>query len=198
MSRRMKLNTKDIAKKVSKSKKFNRASEQNARRKFEIEIKKLLADFDTDPVTQELRNKASASNISGTLMGLNTNLFHYIGFYASDNPEEELRNYLRSSIILSKKGTVNVVGRKPRVEYRVTIPSNEAIKSVTKMPWSSKSWAFGVETGIDGFNYFLNLKSRKSRSGKGVQSKFVIREGGFRPRAYITTMLQRFISRFGK
>ena len=40
MSRRAKLNTKDIAKKVSRSKKFNRASEQNARRKFEIEIKK--------------------------------------------------------------------------------------------------------------------------------------------------------------
>ena len=71
MSRRVKLNTKDIAKKVSRSKKFNRASEQNARRKFEIEIKRLLADFDTDPVTQELRNKASAANISGTLMGLN-------------------------------------------------------------------------------------------------------------------------------
>lgn len=194
---RARIDKRAIVKKVARSKKFTRATENNARRKFDIELRKLLNDFDNDPVTREIKYK-NGRNISGTLSGINANLFNYIGFYASDNPEEELRSLLETSIILSKRGTVKVVGRKPRIEYKVTIPTKAQVQSVTRMPWSSKSWAYGIETGIDGFNYFLNIKARASRSGKGIQSKYVMREGGFRPQSYITGMLQRFMSQFNK
>ncbi len=189
------VNQRSLRKKIPRSKKFIRQTERNAKRKFDLELNRMIQDFNDHPITQELENP-NGSNISGTLGSLNTNLFNFIGFFANDDPVQALRRALESSTTLSKKRTVKTVGRKVRVEYKVSMPSQILLKSVSKMPWSSKSWAFGVETGISGFNYFLNLKKRSSRSGKGIQSKFVVREGGFRPTEYITGILRRFVTRF--
>ena len=169
---RAKINLASINKKVSNSKKFLRASDQNAQKKFDLELKRMLEDFNQNPITVELENP-SLGNVSDTLGALNVNLFNFIGFYAGDNPVSDLRNLLLQTTTLSKQKSVKLIGRKPRIEYRVNTPNSTAIKSVTKMPWSSKSWAFAVETGgISGFNYFLNVKSRSSRSGKGIQANF--------------------------
>ena len=164
-----------------------------------------LADFDRHPVTRELKQGASGSNISGTLGGIG-NLFSFIGFYSSDKPTDLVREVL--------KNYLNIVGTQRKVrgrlgvqsfKYALTFPSLSAFSSAAKMPWEDgNSWVKGVETGISGFSNYMYLTrgegklTERSRSGTGLQSNTTLNAGIFKPTKYITEILDKYRERLAQ
>ena len=63
---------------------------------FEKIKQQILNEFDNHPVTREINDGISASNISGTLDGI-TNLYSFIGFNEGDNPTKAIRDMLEKS-----------------------------------------------------------------------------------------------------
>ena len=74
----------------------------------------------------------------------------------------------------------------------VIYPSADDIFRVTPLPWAEgRSWAKGIESGISGLGYYLNLKE-KGRSGAGVQSEESVAGGAFKNTQYISAMINNF------
>lgn len=153
---------------------------------------RLLKDFDQHPVTIEIRAGPSDTvNISNTLGGYG-NLFAYIGFDENSDPIEPLRNLLIDSTILGK-GSFRSGGW----NFRISLPSREAIDNVTPMPWEhGNSWVEGVEHGMSNLSYFLNKQAAKSRSGYGIQVPDEVNQSlSFERVSYITEILANFRNR---
>jgi hypothetical protein len=162
-----------------------------------------LKEFDSHPVTKELTLGPNAPNLSNTLNGVG-NLFSFIGFYKSDNPVGPVRDILKSSLTLmgrqkKRKGAKGV----KFFSYEVSFPSLTSFDLVSRMPWESgNSWVIGIERGISGFSHYMYLKygaskemAKKSRSGKGLQSRKTLNVGIFKPTPYITNILNSYRKR---
>ena len=161
-----------------------------------------MQEFDRHPITRELQQGPSSTNVSGTLGG-NGNLFSFIGFYSSTDPIGPVREILKSNL--------NLVSRQKRIQgskgvqafrYALSMPTLDSFDLVARMPWESgNSWVVGIERGISGFSnymYFTKGEGRfaaRSRSGKAVQSKKEINAGTFRPTKYITEILDNYRKR---
>lgn len=158
-------------------------------KEFEKAKAKLLRDFETHAVTQELDGRNSSSNISQTLDG-EGNLYSFIGF-AGEDALASLRELLNDIKIISKR-----VDRNNLVfTIKIAVPDGEAIAAATPMPWApGLSWAEGIEKGISGLGNFLNKKTSKSRSGQGIQIDFSVRGGTFSTTSYMTKILEDFVS----
>jgi len=59
---------------------------------------------------------------------------------------------------------------------------------VSKMPWEPGSWVTGIERGISGLGYYVNMRGR-GRSGGGSQSQKKLTTGNFRTTKYLPGML---------
>ena len=70
-----------------------RSLKSNIEKKFKRIQQKFLKAFDEHPVTVELMNGPTSSNISRTLDGVG-NLYSYIGFSAGTDPIRPLRKIL--------------------------------------------------------------------------------------------------------
>jgi len=153
----------------------------------------LLKNFDEHPITEELKEGPSGSNISGTLGGYG-NLFAFLGFFDTQQPTEELELLLRN--ITLRKST-----RKGNTVYfTASVPSQNTIESVTQLNWGEgKSWVYAVETGeFDGeadLNHFIYKSFENGRSQQGVQVEGIYREENFMPRPYLTQILNNFRDR---
>ena len=64
------------------------------RGQFEILHKQMMQDFETHPVTRELKSGPGSSNISGSLP--RGNLFGFIGFESGDDPTATTGNGVRN------------------------------------------------------------------------------------------------------
>ena len=160
-----KINKASIRKKVINSAAFKKAADWHAKRRFNKEKRKLLEEFSSHPVTQEIEEGTGAKNLSGTL-GDYGNLFTFIGFPQGANPTDLVKSFLISAIKMKRR--VPSKGSST-VNYDITVPSLNEFK-VAKMPWEGGSnWVQSVETGISGFNYFMSKASNVSRSGEGIQ-----------------------------
>ena len=151
----------------------------------------MLAEFESHPVTKEIRGGPDAHNISGTLGGIG-NLFSFIGFHDSDRPIAPVASILESSTRLNSVKKVGNDG----LAFIVTIdlPSKEEITQASPIPWATaRSWVIGIEQGLSGFGQFL-VKPGKGRSTGGLQVEGVIRSGGFKNRKYISAILQHLNS----
>ena len=77
----------------------NRRLREIARKKAEVRFKKakqqMVENFESHPVTQEIRSGPDAGNASSTLGGYG-NLYSYIGFAGSD-PTSIVSNYLKKN-----------------------------------------------------------------------------------------------------
>jgi hypothetical protein len=150
---------------------FKPAAEQRIRNALVKETNKLLGDFESHPVTQEIEGGPDAGNKSGTLGGYG-NLFSFIGFEAGSDPVSPIRSLLARSIkIKSFRKKRNVLG----FVLKFTVPTIEEINSVSPMPWSTESWAEAVERGMSGLGQYLYSDSKSynvSRSGPAVQLDF--------------------------
>ena len=146
-----------------------------ATREFEKIKAKMMEEFETHPVTIEIRSGPDSDNTSGTLGGYG-NLFSFIGFPSGDNPMEQVRQMLESTqlkyINISRHGVVSMI---------TTEPSRDQLFEATKMSdfrnalEGGRSWLDGIETGLSGLGSFLfreeGLNTTESRSGTGLQLK---------------------------
>lgn len=158
------INMSSVNRKVAQAQRLKNRMDKEAQDKFNQAKVKLLQDFDSHPVTQEIKEGPTGSNLSKTLGGYG-NLFSFIGFNEGQDPTTIVREFLSSFIKLKKtstKGSLNV-------NYSVTMPTMKDF-GFAVMPWEGgKSWVEGVEIGISGFNYYMSKASAVSRAGVGIQ-----------------------------
>ena len=106
---------------------LQRQAPKELRRDFEKEIKdkfkkiknELIKEFLSDPVTIEILQGASGSNISGTLGGV-SNLFAFIGFDSGEQPISPILQSLENIQITYNK---EIRKRGIGVEFDVSMPT---------------------------------------------------------------------------
>jgi len=174
---------------------FKPAAQLRIERALQKEAQKLITDFESHPVTQEIEGGPNAGNQSNTLGGYG-NLFSFIGFDKESDPISPIRSLLARSItIKSFRKKRNILGFK----LVFTVPTAEEINEVSPMPWSTESWTEAVERGISGLSQYLysSEKSYKtSRSGPAVQLDFDMAGRGrssSSPTDYISGILSRML-----
>ena len=157
--------------------------------KIQDKQKNLLKDFDTHPVTAEIKAGPNASNSSG-LTGGYGNLFSFIGFDSNSNPTAAIREILDRKIVYKVKA-LNVSGK---FEISITVPSLEEIFSVSPIPWADGlSWVQGIEKGISNIGSYVysNKELVGSRSGSGLQVKKGV-GNQFKTTPYISKIIKDF------
>lgn len=177
----------EIMKSLQKDKTYQKEVVLQISQQFEKIKQDMLNEFDNHPVTREINDGISASNISGTLDGI-TNLYSFIGFNEGDNPTKVIRDLLEKStykIITNTNGISSIAS--------FEIPTSQEIFAITPMPWATgRSWARGIETGISGIGYYLKVE-KNSRSGLGIQNKKQVRSNiRFKNIAYISALINKF------
>lgn len=176
-----------IMKSLQKDKTYQKEVVLQISQEFEKIKQQILNEFDNHPVTKEINDGISASNISGTLDGI-TNLYSFIGFNEGDNPTKAIRDMLEKStykIITNTNGISSIAS--------FEIPTSQEIFAITPMPWATgRSWARGIETGISGIGYYLKVE-KNSRSGLGIQNKRQVRSNiRFKNIPYISALINKF------
>jgi len=152
------------------------------------EIKKqLIRKFDSHPVTKEIESGADSNNSSG-LLGGTGNLFSFIGFNAGQRPVEAIKRVLNGIRFKNLKRRVKIKGNHFSMDARVEWINMSDIENVSKMPWEPGSWVTGIERGISGLGYYVNMRGR-GRSGGGSQSQKKLTTGNFRTTKYLPGML---------
>ena len=166
--------------------------EKQFRAAFQKVKNEMIAEFLNHPVTIEIKEGIGAKNLSGTLDGV-TNLFSFIGFDRSSNPTDQIEDMLyRTSFKFDRYTSKEII-------YSVYIPDAKEIFAVTPIPWATgRSWAKGIETGISGLGYYLNVDRDNSRSGLGIQSPRKVRKKGvkFNNISYISALIKKYKKKF--
>lgn len=158
-------------------------------KQFKAIYTKFISDFESHPVTRELRGGSGASNHTGSLS--EGNLFGFIGFNVGTDPISDIENMLRRTDIMIKNRKMGSFGFV--WTYIVTSPSLQDLYSATPMPWASgASWLRELEgRGIPNLGQYMYKRSSSSRSGAGVQNQN--RSGGGRVRvSYVKQLLKEF------
>jgi hypothetical protein len=165
---------------------IGKKAEQSILRAVREAQQKMIQDFESHPVTQEIDSGPEGYNQSGTLGGYG-NLYSFIGFEEGMDPLTVIRRLLKKAL------TIRAIPSNHKsmiMQFEVTLPSKEDLFNATPMPWQSgRSWAEGIERGISGLGNYINRTSFSSRSGEGVQTKNRIRGGQFRNTKYLSAIL---------
>ena len=170
---------------------FRDKVEPRIERKLQAETARLLQQFDSHPVTQEINAGPGSANRSGTLGGYG-NLFTFIGFERGSDPISPIRSLLARSIKI-------VTLRKKRNELalvlKFTVPTEEEIEAVSPLPWASSSWVTAVEKGMSGLGRYLYSRNsgrfQTSRSGQAIETTVEVRgAGSSTPTEYISGLLK--------
>jgi hypothetical protein len=161
------------------------------RGQFEVLHKKMMQDFESHPVTRELKSGSGSSNISGSLP--RGNLFGFIGFENGDDPTAQIEKLLsRTEIILKRRA----MGSNGFIwTYLVTAPSLNELYKASPMPWASGlSWVQEMEgKGIPNLGQYMFKRSSVGRSGAGIQNSKL--SGGGRVKIdYVKSLLNKFES----
>ncbi|NBP00108.1 MAG: hypothetical protein EBU90_08245 [Proteobacteria bacterium] len=181
-----KINLSSIRQKALNSNKLEKKADLIIENRLNIAKKDFLEEFDNHPITQELAGKNSSPNLSNTLDGKG-NLFTFIGFDRSSDPIENLRQIIKNNFSYKKKKDSK------KLRYVVSSPSMDKIRRYTPMPWEGgRSWVEAIEKGISGLSYYLYKKSKKSRSGNGIQAENQINSSSYKPKRYLTEIMEKF------
>ena len=194
------LDRKYVAKLVSNSDAYKSGVSKVINEKVKDSKSLMISEFDRHPVTQEIVGGINSGNTSKTLPSGYGNLYTFIGFRYGSNPTAPVKNLLALTSVMKRTST-RVVGSKITTYFKVSIPSEDQIKSSSKMPWEGgRSWVYGIERGISSFSYYMFKNYTLSRSTKGFQSKYKVRSGQFKPMygGYITKILKNFFDRISK
>lgn len=178
-----------IHKQLIGNKQLLNQTRQLIEKQFKTIHTKFMADFESHPVTRELRGGPDASNHSNSLP--QGNLFGFIGFNAGTDPIADIEVMLRRTDIMIKNRKMGQFGFV--WTYIVTSPSLQDLYSATPMPWASgASWLRELEgRGIPNLGQYMYKRSSSSRSGAGVQNQN--RSGGGRVRvSYVKQLLKEF------
>ena len=158
-------------------------------KQFRLAFDKLMADFESHPLTRELKHGPAASNVTGTLR--NGNVFGFIGFDADYNPIAPIEKLLRGTNILIKRQSMGSKGL--LTTFSVNTPEMSALYSASPMPWAKgASWLEQIEgSGISGLGQYLFKRVDSSRSGAGIQLKDAKGSGRLKI-PYLKPMLKEF------
>lgn len=173
-------------------KELRKSFERDIKNKFKNIKNELIKEFLSDPVTIEILQGPSGTNISGTLGGI-SNLFAFIGFDSGEQPISPILQSLENIQLTYNK---EIRKRGIGVEFDVSIPTAQDIFAITPLPWATgRSWAEGIERGLSGLGYLLRKDG--GRSGAAVQSRVnKIRSGRFQNRPYISALIKKYRKRF--
>jgi|TARA_R110002020_G_scaffold70186_1_gene182180 hypothetical protein len=173
-------------------KQLRRDFERETKDKFKKIKNELIKEFLSDPVTIEILQGASGSNISGTLGGV-SNLFAFIGFDSGEQPISPILQSLENIQLTYKQ---EIRKRGIGVEFEVSLPTAQDIFAITPLPWATgRSWAEGIERGLSGLGYLLRKDG--GRSGAAVQSRVnKVRGGRFQNRPYISALIRKYRKKF--
>ena len=171
------------------------AVEQRATTSLNKSRQKMLDDFESHPITQEIEAGPNASNISQTLGGYG-NLFSFMGFESGSDPISPIRSLLARSIKIS---SLRAVRGKLVFKLRFTVPTKEQVAQISSLPWSSESWVDAVERGMSGLGKYLYKQDKSmnvSRSGPAVQIKGELSRSGASSVAtdYLTGIFERMLA----
>jgi hypothetical protein len=189
---------------------FRQKAIELAEGRLEETKEEFLIEFKEHPVSQEIEEGERAEGD----LGVPGNLFSFIGFEQGSTPVEDLSAFLNEHIHIRNLATPRYDKTRKRYLFDVVVPSRDTIAANTPMPWgTSRSWVYGIETGIIGLNHYLSIQlanqldksaGRKrqreefphSRSTTAIQSKGVVSKGigAFTPRQYLTQLLKTFES----
>jgi hypothetical protein len=174
------------------SKSLKKTGDDIVLKKYEQSKENFFEEFQSHPVTQEIQDGPTASNVSSTLNGVG-NLFSFIGFERGSNPIAPVSSFLKNAFQIKKLKTE--IGRsKIVINYKVSYPTQKELDSLTPMPWEpGNSWLINVEKGISGFSNYISKKFSKGRSGTGVQSSENVRSGNFKPTKYMSEIVSNFL-----
>jgi len=193
----VKINYSSIRDKISKSDPFIKRGWIVAKRKadefFLPKKRKMISDFLNNPISIEIKDGPSGSNLSGVLSGYG-NLFSFIGFEKGSDPIEDLRRGISLLTQLRKKKY-----EKLNWVFTVKIPDLNSLIPYSQMPWQAgASWAIEIEKGLSGLQNYLNRKRgfSGSRSGTGIQTKNVIREVSANRKKYLSKIFNDFVRDF--
>lgn len=163
---------------------------------FEDKKAKFMAEFEADPVTEELRAGPEATS-SVLSQG---NLFSLLGFYKEQQPIDQLREYLNDNVVLYKTQAGKTEGSKIVFKTPVAFPNESEIDTVmasneqTKLEWTHRSFTSQIANGVDGFSRYLfapkmDFSRVPSRSGPAVQADHTLRSAEAPPIPYIKRLL---------
>ena len=195
------VDVKNLRKLAVNSPQFKREARKVVTKEFKSGVQALTGNFLAHPVTQELQQGSKSSggstpNISNTLGGYGS-LYGFIGFPQGHNPINIILQKFKEISLNTSNPKVKVLSTRNeiRLEFKVTAPTLEDLYGVTPLPWSSESWARGIEKGIPGIGAFLSLKNiKKSRSKQGIQSKNKLRKpANFKPTPYLSKIYGQFL-----
>lgn len=185
------VNISSIKKKAMASKKIEKKADEIVQKNLNNASSIFLEEFDDHSITQEIENGPEASNSSGTLSGKG-NLFSFIGFNKGDAPISSLRLFLAKGFSYKK-----IKKQSNSFLYKINYPNIDKIKSITPMPWEGgRSWVDGVEKGISGLSQYIYKKfAAASRSGSGIQSRNFSKGYNFKPKKYLSEIIENFKNR---
>jgi hypothetical protein len=195
----MKKMTEAAAKHPNVKRKIRRQAEN----KLEREKKRLVTEFNSHPVTQEIEEGPEGINTTGTLGGYG-NLFSFIGFYEEEDPTELVRYLMNLYELTAHKPKIRKQSRKfsgyVEFSYRVGGMTKRKLFAETRLKWLGKSWLKGIESGLSGLGQYLHDDAQSlhgdSRSGTGVQvEKRRFRSGAYTPTKYISQLINSFQKR---
>ena len=147
------LNHKYVAKLVAGSDAYKSQITSMIEKKVRDSSKLMTQEFNQHPVTVEIRGGVNAANISKTLPDGYGNLYTFIGFRYGSNPTGLVKSLLSLTNVMKRTRT-QVTGKKITTFFKVSVPSEDQIKSVSKMPWEGgRSWVYGIERGISNFSH---------------------------------------------
>ena len=188
-----KINKQTIAKEIDFTKSMEYLKEV---KKFHLSLfgemkQKLINEFEAHPVTKEIDGGIGASNIS---LGGKGNLFSFIGFKTNDRPTDPIRSALNAIA-----QTAVFTKRDGQGTSHILYPSPDDIFKITPLPWADgRSWALGIERGLSNFGQYLDLRSKASRSGRGLQNEKVDTGARFSTTPYITELIKNFEKEIAK
>ena len=187
------LNLKKLRKRVSDSKSVRRRIGKIFEKQLVDRQRKLVADFDNHPVTQEIQAGRDGSNISKSLNGYG-NLYTFLGFSHAEDPTSIIRNYLAAKVPYRSTSSRNTA-QGFAINFKANLPGIRDIQALSVLSHLGRSWVTGVERGkVDGLQYYLNSRrpSSASRSGKGIQIDKRLRNTNIKPIKYVNHLLERF------
>lgn len=185
----------EVSKTIRSSRKIKEVARKVAEQKVELAKAEMIQEFETHPVTQEIKEGPnSEDNKSGTLGGYG-NLYTFIGFEEGQQPTEVIKDYLEKKTELQRNVRYIRGGEEGSYQFKVSMPIIAEVEELTPSPWEGKSWVRGMERGISGLGYYIFSKIRElknSRSGNAVQAGSKVRDLTFKPVKYLSTIISNF------
>lgn len=193
-----------LAKELSKTR-YQNFAYNAAKTRFVFAKQQMLKEFDEHAVTKELINKPETSELLDREHP--GSLFAFIGFYAGENPTNEVRDFLSEhSLLIRENPKITVTKNSITYNFKVRVPSKTQMFEQFPSPdgWTSMGWLELIEKGTStaaSFIFAVKDKDVKkfekySRSGRGLQNTNYSGGGVFLPRKYISEIIDNFLKNF--